>query len=106
MQVPSRHYGEIMTAKIRAEWERLHRVAVHRPGIEMWFGLLAPYASLYERAFNRYEARGEHERLEYTLKHEFKVDVFRMKDKILELADKRPEVRAKLVRMALEELEF
>jgi len=95
-----------MTAKIRAEWDRLHRVAIHRPGMEMWFGLLAPHASLYERAFNRYEARGEHERLEYTLRHEFKVDVFRMKDKLLELADTRPEVHAKLVKMALEELEF
>ncbi|MDA4123347.1 MAG: arginine deiminase family protein [Thaumarchaeota archaeon] len=95
-----------MTAKIRAEWDRLHRVAVHRPGIEMWFGLLAPYASLYERAFNRYEARNEHERLEYTLKHEFKVEVIRLKEKVLELADRRPEVRAQLVHAALAEMEF
>ncbi len=95
-----------MTVKIRAEWDRLHRVAVHRPGIEMWFGLLAPYASLYERAFNRYEARSEHERLEYTLKHEFKVEVIRLKDKVLELADRRPEVRTRLVEAALGEMEF
>ncbi len=95
-----------MTAKIRAEWENLRRVAIHRPGIEMWFGLLAPYASLYERAFNRHEARAEHGRLEYALKHEFKVDVIRLKDKILELADERPDVRAKLIRLALNELEF
>jgi arginine deiminase len=95
-----------MTAKVRAEWERLRRVAIHRPGIEMWFGLLAPHASLYERAFNRHEARAEHERLEYVLKHEFKVDVIRLKDKTLELADRRPEVRSKLIRLALDELEF
>jgi arginine deiminase len=95
-----------MTAKIRAEWDRLHLVAMHRPGMEMWFGLLAPYASLYERAFSRYEARSEHERLEYTLKHEFKIEVIRLKDKILELADHKPEVRAQLVKAALEDTEF
>jgi len=95
-----------MTAGIRAEWDGLRKVAIHRPGIEMWFGLLAPYASLYERAFNRYEARGEHERLEYTLKHEFKVEVVRLKDKVLELADRHPQVRDRLIKMALEDLEF
>lgn len=95
-----------MTAKIRAEWETLRRVAVHRPGIEMWFGLLAPHASLYERAFNRYEARHEHERLEYTLRHEFKIEVVRLKEKLLELADRKPEIRNKLVSAALDEMEF
>ncbi|MDA4114510.1 MAG: arginine deiminase family protein [Thaumarchaeota archaeon] len=95
-----------MTTKVRAEWEKLHRVAVHRPGIEMWYGLLAPYASLYERAFNQYEARNEHERLEYTLRHEFKIEVIRLKDNILDLADRSPDVRARLVRAALQEMEF
>lgn len=95
-----------MTAKIRAEWDKLHRLVVHRPGIEMWFGLLAPYASLYERAFNRYEARSEHERLEYTLRHEFKIEVLRLKEKILELADHKPEIRAQLVKAALGVIEF
>jgi len=72
-----------MTATVRAEWERLRRVAVHRPGIEMFFGLLDPHAALYERAFNRYEARREHERLEYTLREEFGVRVLRLKETIL-----------------------
>ena len=95
-----------MPAKIRAEWDKLHRLAMHKPGIEMWFGLLAPYASLYERAFNRSEARDEHERLEYTLRHEFKVDVVRLKDKVLELADNRPEVMVRLVKAAVEDTSF
>lgn len=95
-----------MTAKIRAEWDKLHRLVIHRPGIEMWFGLLAPYASLYERAFSQYEARSEHEQLEYTLRHEFKIEVLRLKDKILELADHKPEVRAQLVKAALDVMEF
>ena len=95
-----------MTAKIQAEWDRVHRLAIHRPGIEMFFGLLAPDASLYERVFNRYEARREHERLEYTLRHEFGVDVFRIKERLLELADRKPEVRELLVKAGLRDLQF
>lgn len=72
----------------------------------MFFGLLAPEASLYERAFNRYDARREHERLEYMLRHEFKVEVFRIKEKLLELSDKKPEIRQKLVSAGLEHLKF
>ncbi|MDG6929243.1 MAG: hypothetical protein JRN29_04250, partial [Nitrososphaerota archaeon] len=41
-----------MKVGARAEWDRLRTVMMHRPGIEMHLGLLAPYASLYERAFN------------------------------------------------------
>ncbi len=95
-----------MTTGARAEWETLRRVAIHRPGIEMWFGLLAPYASLYERAFNRYEARNEHERLEYRLRHEFKIEVIRLKDKILEVADREPKVLGRLVAQATDDVEF
>ena len=95
-----------MTASVRAEWERLRRVGIHRPGIEMFFGLLAPDASLYERVFNRYEARQEHERLEYTLRHEFKVDVFKIKEKLLELADKKPEIKRQLIAAGVSNLKF
>ena len=91
-----------MTARVRAEWERLRRVAVHRPGIEMFFGLLEPYAALYERAFSRYEARREHERLEYTLREEFGVRVLRLKETILDAADRDPAVRRRLVDWAHE----
>lgn len=41
-----------LEAKVRAEWDPLRKVAIHRPGIEMFFGLLDPYASLYERTFS------------------------------------------------------
>jgi arginine deiminase len=95
-----------MDAKIKAEWHHLRKVVVHRPGIEMYLGLLEPYGSLYERAFSRYDARREHERLEYTLKHEFKVDVIRLKDKILEEADKKPDLRKQLIEKAHESIKF
>jgi arginine deiminase len=95
-----------LLGRVKAEWDQLRKVAIHRPGIEMFFGLLAPYASLYERAFNRYEARREHERMEYTLRHEFKVEVFRIKEKLLELADKRPEIKEELILRGLTGLRF
>jgi arginine deiminase len=95
-----------MEAKATAEWEPLRKVVIHRPGIEMFLGLLDPYASLYERAFSRYEARREHERLEHVLKHEFKLDVLRLKETILDEADRRPEVRQDLVKFAEESMTF
>lgn len=93
-------------AKATAEWEPLRRVVIHRPGIEMFLGLLDPYASLYERAFSRHEARREHERLEHVLKHEFKLDVLRLKETILDEADRKPEVRRRLVKLAQESMNF
>jgi arginine deiminase len=95
-----------MMTRARAEWEKLRRAAIHRPGIEMWFGLLAPYASLYERPFNHCEALSEHEKLEYQLGHEFKIEVIRFKEKLLELADKDPKVRDRLTAIATANVEF
>jgi hypothetical protein len=89
-----------------AEWEPLRKVVIHRPGIEMFLGLLDPYASLYERAFIRYEARREHERLEHVLKHEFKLDVLRLKGTMLDEADRKPEVRRRLVKSGQESMSF
>ena len=91
-----------MAAGVRAEWERLRRVAVHRPGIEMFFGLLDPYTALYERAFSRYEARREHDALERTLRDDFGVRVLRLKETILDAADRDPAVRRRLVDWAHE----
>jgi arginine deiminase len=95
-----------MKARITAEWDRLRSVVMHRPGIEMFFGLLEPYASLYERAFSRYGARIEHTRLEETLKHEFGVNVILLKEAILAAADSIPAVREQLVSAARESLLF
>ncbi|MFA7198431.1 MAG: arginine deiminase family protein [Methanoculleus sp.] len=95
-----------MAAKIRAEWEQLRTVAVHRPGIEMFFGLLEPYAALYERAFSRYEARREHDALTRTLREEFGVRVLHLKETILDAADRDPAVRRRLVDWAHETVTF
>ncbi|MDD1675583.1 MAG: hypothetical protein LUQ17_02725 [Methanomicrobiales archaeon] len=93
-----------MKPRVKAEWEPLKTVAVHRPGIEMFFGLLEPFASLYERAFSRYGARREHAGLEETLRHQFGVDIIRLKDQILSTADRDPEARNRLIEKARESL--
>ena len=58
-----------MDGIIKSEWDPLRKVVIHRPGIEMFLGLLEPYGSLYERAFSRDGAREEHEFLERVLAH-------------------------------------
>jgi len=95
-----------MTAGVKAEWDPLRRVVLHRPGMEMFFGLLEPYASLYERAFSRFGARKEHERLEYILRYEFNVDVLFLKQTILDRADRNEKVRERLVDLAYHSLHF
>ena len=95
-----------MGTGIRAEWDPLRRVVIHRPGIEMFFGLLEPYTSLYERAFSRFGARREHERLEYILRYEFNIDVLHLKQAILDHSDKHEKVRERLVGLAEQSMYF
>jgi arginine deiminase len=95
-----------MDGFVKAEWDPLRKVVIHRPGIEMFLGLLEPYGSLYERAFSRDGARREHESLERILSQEFKVEVIRLKQAILEAADKRHRVRERLIELARESLDY
>lgn len=85
---------------IKAEWDKLNKIVVHRPGIEMFLGLLEPYASLYERVFNRHEATREHEFMEHILKYHFGIDVIRLGHLIEREAEKTPEIREKLIDLA------
>jgi arginine deiminase len=92
--------------KIKAEWDPLKKVVIHRPGIEMFFGLLEPYSSLYERAFSRTGARREHEMLETILREEFHVEVIRLKHAILETANRVPIVKKALIDLARNTMEY
>ena len=56
-----------MESRVRAEWDTLQDVVIHRPGIEMFFGLIEPFAFLYERAFNMDLAIHEHNDLRHAL---------------------------------------
>ncbi len=86
-----------MDAHVRAEWEPLTTVAMHRPGMEMFFGLLDPYASLYDRAFPQDDAVIEHEHLEEILHHEFGITVVQLKAGITSAARGEPLFRDRLV---------
>ncbi len=80
-----------MTNRARAEWDPLVEVLIHRPGIEMFFGLMEPYSFLYERAFSIDEAVYEHTELEHAL-GEQGVTVRRLKRYAVEVAGRRPEL--------------
>jgi arginine deiminase len=95
-----------MIAKINAEWDNLRTVAVHSPGIEMYFGLLDPFASLYERSFSMEDAVMEHELLTHTLKHEFKIEIIPLKETVTAMADKSSLIREKLINLALEKISY
>ncbi len=95
-----------MEGKIKAEWDKLRKVIVHRPGIEMFFGLLDPGASAYERAFSQASATIEHDRLTSALHDEFKVDVEVLRDRIAHYADRSAKAKEMLVDTALDYLEF
>jgi arginine deiminase len=89
-----------MQVSVRAEWDRLKTVALHRPGMEIFFGLLVPYASLYERLFSREGAVAEHRRLEEILRDEFHVRVISVRETITAAADTSPAFRDRLVQQS------
>ncbi|MEM0118487.1 MAG: arginine deiminase family protein [Conexivisphaerales archaeon] len=93
-------------ARARAEWERLRTVMVHTPGIEMRLGLLAPYASLYERAFSGSDAVLEHERLKYILEREFGVEVLTFRDSLLKATKSDDKKRKELINLAMNYISF
>jgi len=77
--------------RARAEWDPLREVMIHRPGVEMFFGLLEPYSFLYERAFRIDEATYEHATLEHVLGQEG-VTVRRLLHLAIEVGSRRPEL--------------
>ena len=79
-----------MTNRARAEWDPLREVLIHRPGIEMFFGLTEPYSFLYERAFSIDEAIYEHTTLEHALT-EAGVEVQRLKRFAVDVEAKHPD---------------
>jgi arginine deiminase len=95
-----------MEVRVRAEWDTLRTVVVHSPGMEMFFGLLEPYASLYDRAFSQDGAVIEHKHLEEILTHEFGVNVVHLKETITSAADRDPAIRERLVDIARDSIRF
>jgi len=67
-----------MIAYAYAEWGKLRAVAMHKPGLEVLFGLLDPSSFLYARPFNWNKAKRENDELRRVLKEEG-IKVFRLK---------------------------
>ncbi len=79
---------------------------VRPPRLEAFFGLLEPYASLYERVFSLSRARREHEELVDTLRSGFGVRVDDLDQLILQAAGRNPRVAAELRRRVTETVQF
>jgi arginine deiminase len=94
------------SASVRAEWGPLRRVVVRRPGLEVFFGLLEPYSSLYERVFSLARARREHDELVETLRRGFGVEVRYLDEILLEGAGRDPSLSEELLRRALQTVQF
>jgi arginine deiminase len=86
--------------RARAEWHDLKEVMIHRPSIEMFFGLMEPYSFLYERAFRIDEAVYEHGELEHALTEEG-VTVRHLIHLAIELGTKHPEFLERVRRQIL-----
>ena len=95
-----------MDAHVRAEWDRLRTVAIHCPGMEMFFGLLEPYASLYDRAFSQDGALSEIRHLEEILHRDFGVGVLHLRETITAQADRDTAFRERLVQAGRESIAF
>jgi arginine deiminase len=87
--------GNLAGASVEAEWSPLREVMIHRPGVEMVFGLLQPYAFLYERAFSFTEAVREHRQLQSALEEEG-VKVRTLQQLALEVAEQDPKFARKV----------
>lgn len=95
-----------MEGRITAEWEPLRKAVVHKPGIEMFFGLLDPSASLYERAFDQTRATKEHEHLSSALRDQFGVKVIGLMETIANYAERDRKAKELLVETALSQVSF
>lgn len=95
-----------MRGKARAEWDRLDEVIIHKPGIEAFFGLLAPEASLYEGPFDYQAACREHDRLKACLSEDFQVQTHELRDIIVKRAESDENFRARLIKLALSAVGF
>jgi len=94
-----------MDSTVRAEWDTLKEAVIHRPGIEMFFGLMAPFSFLYERAFSMDEAVYEHTELEHALSSSG-VRVHRLKRLAINIAKENPALLERAMEYAVGIVKF
>lgn len=81
--------------RIKAEWDKLKDVMMHKPGIEIEYAMLAPKPFLFERPFRTDIAAKEHEKLKLSLK-ENGVNVRLLRDIVVDNARESTEFRKEL----------
>jgi arginine deiminase len=91
--------------RARAEWDPLEEVLIHRPGVEMFFGLMEPFSFLYERAFRIDEATYEHTVLEHALTQE-RVTVRHLIHLAIEVGARHPELVEQIRRQVLHLVQY
>ncbi|MEM0155906.1 MAG: arginine deiminase family protein [Thermoplasmataceae archaeon] len=91
--------------RIKAEWDRLNDVMIHRPGIEIAYAMLAPRPFLFERPFRISRAAKEHELLEQTMK-EAGVNVRVLRDMVVDEAEKSSDFRKALEQKVISTVRF
>jgi arginine deiminase len=84
-----------LESRVRAEWDTLQDVVIHRPGIEMFFGQIEPFSFLYERSFNMDLAIHEHNELRHALETTG-ARVHRLRSLAIRLAREDPEIVRRL----------
>lgn len=95
-----------MDGKINAEWGRLGKVAVHKPGVEAFFGILDPSASLYNTPFNLHSSQAEHDEMVRVLKDQFGVMTVRLKDSLAHSANSNESIKNRLQSIASKRIAY
>ncbi len=91
--------------RIKAEWHKLVKVMMHRPGTEIDYAMLSPRPFLFERPYKTRVAIEEHQELEETLKQNG-VHVEILSDFILKKADADQSFRKALEKKVLSLVRF
>lgn len=91
--------------RITAEWKKVRSLAVHEPGIEMFYGVLAPDSFLYMRRFNINKAKQQHRNLQRTLT-ELGIEIIKLKDFIISQQSKNKKLAEALKETALKYIKF
>ena len=90
---------------IKAEWHKLNKVMMHRPGTEIDYAMLSPRPFLFERPYRTRIAVEEHQELERTLKENgVKVEI--LSDFIMSKADSDDNFRKALEEKVLSLVRF
>ena len=87
-------------ARIRAEWDTLRSVVMHKAGVEMFSEILQSDESLEEDSPSQNSAVQEYEHLEHVLQQEFNVNIIRLRDTIVKAAEENPSIYDRLLQTA------